>query len=118
MHASRLRTVLSRGAVATAAICYGIKGAICEGPSVPHDPLESLLATVRPNPEEYESIPWNVKKNEEMIRNHALFDTLYGTDRVEAIEVYKHRTKQEVLAVLKFGTTLNGYPGILHGGVD
>jgi hypothetical protein len=80
-------------------------------------PLESALVSIRPDPAEYEPIPWNTKKNEHMIKNHALFDTLHTEDRVEAYEIYKHKTKQEILAVLKFGNSLNGYPQILHGGM-
>jgi hypothetical protein len=80
-------------------------------------PLDAALVSIRPDPAEYELIPWNTKKNEHMIKNHALFDTLHTEDRVEAYEVYKHKTKQEILAVLKFGNSLNGYPQILHGGM-
>ncbi|KAJ1425434.1 HotDog domain-containing protein [Ochromonadaceae sp. CCMP2298] len=37
---------------------------------------------------------------------------------VEAYEVYKHRTREEIYCILKVGSRLNGYPGILHGGIS
>lgn len=75
------------------------------------------MATLRPNKNDYEVIDWSSKKYEKMVKNNALFDTLYGEDMVEEYEVYKHKTKPEIMAILKFGNVLNGYPEILHGGI-
>ena len=64
----------------------------------------------------YEHAPWDVEKHKNMIKNHALFDTLYDDERVEEYKIFKHPTEQKIMAVIKFGTALNGYPGLLHGG--
>lgn len=89
-------------------------GTSCEASG--SDPFESSLSKIRNSLNEYKHVPWNQKKNEVLIRNHALFDTLSADDRVELYEIYQHKSKQELVALLKFGNTLNGYPGILHGG--
>ena len=75
-----------------------------------------MMKNFRPSEENYEAIEWDVKKNAKLLKNHALFQTLYGDGMIEAYEVYKHNTKPEIVIVLKFGNTINGYPGILHGG--
>jgi len=66
----------------------------------------------------YEHAPWDVDKHKHMIKNHALFDTLYDDERVEEYKIFKHPTEQKIMAVIKFGTALNGYPGLLHGGIS
>lgn len=50
--------------------------------------------------------------------NHAIFDTLSGTSRIEVYEIYKHKTKQEIYCIIKFGNALNGYPKTVHGGTQ
>jgi len=50
--------------------------------------------------------------------NHAIFDTLTGSSRIEVYEIYKHKTQQEIYCIIKFGNALNGYPKTVHGGND
>ena len=75
-----------------------------------------MLQCIRPNTDDYQLVDWRTSKFSRYIENNALFDTLYGQSKVEAYEVYINKTKQEVYCVLKFGKSLNGHPGILHGG--
>lgn len=118
MFASRLVPLLQRSALITGAVVYHLQCVKCEKPTDADHKLihEQVLKSLRPNLEEYDPEPWKTKKNEKMVKNNALLDTLYGENMVEAYEVYKHKTNQEIYVVLKFGRTLNGYPGILHGG--
>lgn len=76
-----------------------------------------MLTSLRPSKEDYEVVDWRDKKYAHMVKNNALFDTLYGEGRIEAYEVYKHKTRPEIVAILKFGSTINGFPHILHGGI-
>ena len=71
----------------------------------------------RPDLSQYELIPWNIKKNEKFIKNHALFDTLHKDGALELYEAYRHKENQEIVVLLKFGNKINGYPGLLHGGI-
>jgi hypothetical protein len=115
MSAIRAGVSVLRSAAVVAALQYTVQNSVACDPKAEEAAATALLAA-RHDAAEYEHVPWNVKKNELMIRNHALFDSLHGDDKVEQLELYKHKTKQEVAAVIKFGNTLNGYPGILHGG--
>lgn len=76
-----------------------------------------ILARFRPNLEDYEIIDWDHERHSKFTANHALHETLYGKAKVEAYEVYKHKKNSELYCILKFGSSLNGYPGILHGGI-
>jgi hypothetical protein len=73
------------------------------------------VSKYRPSAEEYERIDWTTYTK--FVTDHALHDTLYGDKKVEVYEVYKHKTNSEVVCILKFGSSINGYPGIVHGGI-
>ena len=49
--------------------------------------------------------------------DHALHDTLNGSGLVESYVVYRKRNEEEIMCVIKLGGQLNGYPGIVHGGI-
>ena len=49
--------------------------------------------------------------------DHVLHDTLKGPGKVEAYEVYLKRDTNEIICIVKFGKSLNGYPKIVHGGI-
>lgn len=51
------------------------------------------------------------------VENHALHDTLNGDNKVEEYEIYKKNDLSEIVCVIKFGSALNGHPGIVHGGI-
>lgn len=105
---------LQRGAL-VASIVLSRTPVWCDKPK-DMDDHQQQMAVLRPNKEDYEVVDWNSKKYEKMIKNNALFETLYGDGMVEEYEVYKHKTKPQIMAILKFGNVLNGYPEILHGG--
>lgn len=118
MYASRMVPLLQRSAVFAGVAVYHAKFADCEKSKeeIHKAAHEHVLKAIRPNLDEYDPVPWDIKKNEKMIKHHALLETLHGENMVETYEVYKHKVNQEIYVVLKFGRTLNGYPGILHGG--
>lgn len=49
--------------------------------------------------------------------NHALHDTLNGENKISAYEVYHKENDEEIVVRIKFGNTLNGHPGVVHGGI-
>lgn len=51
------------------------------------------------------------------VNNHALHETLKGDGKVEAYEVYRKKDSDEVVCLVIFGESLNGYPKIVHGGI-
>ena len=51
------------------------------------------------------------------LQDHALHDTLNGPNMIEVYEVYKKIDEDEIVCLVKFGKSLNGYPGIVHGGI-
>jgi len=56
-------------------------------------------------------------KFRKFVKDHALHDTLNGPGRVEQYDMYINKQKEELLAVIKLGKSLNGYPGVVHGGI-
>ena len=48
---------------------------------------------------------------------HAIYGNLLGQNKIEAYEVYKKNDDGEVKSIIKFGGSLNGYPGVVHGGI-
>jgi acyl-coenzyme A thioesterase PaaI-like protein len=56
-------------------------------------------------------------KFRKFVKDHALHDTLAGPGRVEQYEMYINKQREELLAVITFGKSLNGYPGVVHGGI-
>jgi len=81
----------------------------------------STVEAFRPNPKEYERIDDKALREgvmkENFLENHAVHDTLSGQNRVEIYEIYRKINCDELLCILKFGTSINGYPGIVHGGI-
>jgi hypothetical protein len=112
-----LRVVAGAAAVGTVYSSYYRNTIQCEAneKKIAHT---ALLETLKPNLDEYHVIDWKHEKNAKFLKDHALHETLYGDEKVETIEIYKHNTKPEIYCILKFGSTLNGYPGILHGGIS
>lgn len=51
-----------------------------------------------------------------LLKNHAIYDTLKGANKIEIYEVYKHKTKNEIYCIIKFGNAVNGFPKVIHGG--
>eukprot|EP01032_Pedospumella_encystans_P029195 gene29195-32974_t len=116
MSFSRFVPHLQRGALVVS-IVLSKSSARCDNLKATDD-HQLQMTSLRPNKSDYEIIDWSSKKYEKMVKNNALFHTLYGEDMVEEYEVYKHKTKPEIMAILKFGNVLNGYPEILHGGIS
>ena len=79
----------------------------------------TIVDRYQPDPSQYEHL---LLDDEPMLKtfkhNHAIFDTLSGTSRIEVYEIYKHKTKQEIYCIIKFGNALNGYPKTVHGGTQ
>ena len=53
---------------------------------------------------------------------HAIFGLLLGEDRIESYEVFKrpkNNTENEnvLIAFVKFGGSVDGHPGVVHGGI-
>ena len=51
------------------------------------------------------------------LEKHILHDTLNGDGLIETYNMYRKRNDDEIRCVIKLGGQLNGYPGIVHGGV-
>lgn len=76
------------------------------------------LERFRPSQDSYERIDDKVfNEGHLFLENHAVHDTLAGLNRVEVYEIYKSKSSEELLCILKFGGSINGYPGIVHGGI-
>lgn len=51
------------------------------------------------------------------LANNAVHDTLRGESLIEAYEVYFNETTRDIRCIVRFGNTLNGHQGIVHGGI-
>ena len=79
------------------------------------------METFRPSMDSFEriddkSFSGGVMKDH-FLQNHAVHDTLAGQNRVEIYEVYKSRSSNELISIVKFGGSMNGFPGVVHGGI-
>lgn len=54
---------------------------------------------------------------EAIVRDHVIYANLMKPQGIEAYEVYKDRNTKDITCLVKFGTSLNGYPGVVHGGI-
>jgi len=59
----------------------------------------------------------NDPKYQKFVKDHAIHDTLAGKGMVEQYDWYINKETEELLAVTTVGKSLNGYPGIVHGGI-
>lgn len=91
--------------------------------SVPIDDKAQMtrLLSMKPNAAGYtridESFLDDSVKDLFKLSDHALHDTLNGPGMVEVYEVFKKNDSEEIVCLIKFGKSLNGYPGIVHGGI-
>jgi acyl-coenzyme A thioesterase PaaI-like protein len=55
------------------------------------------------------------------LSGHAIFGTLLGENLIEKYEIWKQGTKRDnddvTVSFVTFGSSLNGHPGIVHGGI-
>lgn len=79
-----------------------------------------LLEGLRPKAGEYDridKIKLSLKENQEWLNDHAIHGTLNKESGIEVYEIYKSNNSDELLCIIKFGSALNGYPGVVHGGI-
>ena len=82
------------------------------------DPM--LLERLRPATSEYDRIDefhLSKKENYSWLQDHAIHGTLNKESGIEVYEIYKCTSADELLCIIKFGSSLNGYPGVVHGGI-
>jgi hypothetical protein len=82
------------------------------------DPM--LLERLRPATNEYDRIDefyLSKEENYSWLRDHAIHGTLNKESGIEVYEIYKCTSADELLCIIKFGSSLNGYPGVVHGGI-
>ena len=60
---------------------------------------------------------FKANKFKSLIKDHALHETLNGENMVEKYEIYRKKNEDEIMAVVRFGRSLNGHPRIVHGGI-
>jgi acyl-coenzyme A thioesterase PaaI-like protein len=95
--------------------------------SLKKDHDEQVLRNLRPNAEEYERLDEkhlsegagaSIFSGEEWRRDHAIHGLLaFHPNGIEMYEIYKSKLNGDIIAVIGFGSQLNGYPGIVHGGI-
>ena len=49
--------------------------------------------------------------------NNAVHDTLKGEGKIEKYEIYKKIGSDEIVAIVRFGSKINGHPTVVHGGI-
>lgn len=53
----------------------------------------------------------------QLITDNLFHDTLRHEGMIEMYEVYRKLGEDEIYAIVRFGSRLNGHPGIVHGGI-
>jgi uncharacterized protein (TIGR00369 family) len=51
------------------------------------------------------------------LTNNAVHDTLNGLGLIECYDIYKRSQFDDIRCIVRVGNRLNGYPGIVHGGI-
>lgn len=95
--------------------------AACDAPHKTLNSTKSSAVAVnvedfRPDSKQFQRIDHMLENNESMRTDHALHETLAGDRMIEAYEVYRRVGRDEILCLVKFGKSVNGYPGVVHGG--
>jgi len=82
--------------------------------------ISTSIEAYRPNKDEYDRLDTLLLTNEykNFTKNHALHESLKGNGKIEAYEIYKKKDSDEIKCIIKFGESLNGHPGIVHGGIS
>ncbi len=70
----------------------------------------------RPDLQLYERIDHQLTDDHSMKVDHALHETLAGDRMIEVYEIYRKLNDEEIYCIVKFGKSINGYPGVVHGG--
>jgi hypothetical protein len=78
------------------------------------------IAQLRPTDENFERIDAKLLHDEHFrkwVKGSVVHDTLKGENKIEAYEIYMNQESKEIVCIIRFGSVLNGYPGIVHGGI-
>lgn len=57
------------------------------------------------------------KAHPEWKANNAFHGTLRGENMIEEYEVYSNNDAEEIVCLVRYGGSLNGHTGIVHGGI-
>ena len=83
--------------------------------------IEHILEQYRPDSSQYERVDHVIFEEDDLYKTwreqHALYTSLHGESRIEAYEIYRSKTSEEIYCVIKFGDKINGWPNIVHGGI-
>lgn len=92
------------------------------------DPVDAELAieatehALAPSSDDYVRIDLTTLASpefrESFLQSNALHDTLNGQGMIETFQVFHHKTDSDLFSIVKFGDRVNGYPGLVHGGIS
>lgn len=80
----------------------------------------TVLEQIRPASDKYERLDemhLSKKENQDWLKDHVIHGHLNKETGIEVYEIYKSSSEDELVCIIKFGSALNGYPGVVHGGV-
>lgn len=97
--------------------------ALLVGSELIDDTMEkSAMHPLAPSLEEYIRIDlttWNSSEfKSNFLQSNALHDTLNGKGMIETFQVFQHKTDNDLYSIVRFGDRVNGYPGLVHGGIS
>jgi hypothetical protein len=108
---------------------FGTKFRIASSVILGHSFLNSFLAQNDASPEGLALSPYRPDRSYERIdsllesahpewkSNNAFHGTLQGDNMIEKYEVYANFEKKDIICLIKYGRSLNGHTGIVHGGI-
>ena len=79
--------------------------------------LDSLAPSPADNFKRYSDTDVHMKS---ILRKDAakhVMNILQGENKIEAYEIYKKMDADEIYCIIKFGDSICGYPGVVHGGI-
>lgn len=118
MFSTTLKRAVACSTIASLAFIQS-KNSYCEMPHAHHNYPRSV------DEEKYVRIDTEIIASEffkQFARKNAFHETLNGEGMIESLELYAKKDADlddsaELLCVIKYGDSVNGHPGIVHGGI-
>jgi acyl-coenzyme A thioesterase PaaI-like protein len=108
---SRLCFPLTALSVASVQLFRSQRKSECASPTV---------SPYSPDLNEYVAIDEQDSKSDYHIlrSKHVLYSSLIDESRIKSYKAYRHKEREEIYCIVEFGHKINGWPGIVHGGIS
>ncbi len=108
--------LILKTALFTTLLANTCKNSKCNEKILPIQSWSDTPTEFRPDLKLFERLDTQLLNNSAFVVDHAVHETLNGESKIEVYEIYRKLNSDEIYCIVKFGKSINGYPGIVHGG--